>query len=93
MKGGKNLQPSTGVIGLETDNQVPTLVRLRVERHQRSVAARRVVEVENDVVAVGTRALREHQRIVAVKVDRVGKGHGGLDDDVHPLLKLWDFDG
>ena len=93
MRGWEDLQPSTRVIGLETDNQVPTLIRLRVERHERGVAARWVVELENDIVAVGTRALREHQRIMAVEMDGVGKRHWGLDDDVHPLLELGDLDG
>jgi hypothetical protein len=89
----ENLQPSARVIGLETDNQVPTLVRLRVERHQRGIAARRVVELKNDIVAVRTRALREHQRVVTVEVNGVGQGYWGLDDDVHPLLELGDLDG
>ena len=93
-KGGmEDLQPSARVIGLETDNQIPTLSGLRVERHERRIATRWVVELESDIVTVRTCALRENQRVMAMEMDRVGQGHWRLDDDVHPLLELGDLNG
>jgi hypothetical protein len=87
------LQPSSRVIGLERDNQISSLLSLRVERHERSIATRRIVELESHIITVGTSTLCEDKGVVAVEMDRVRQSHRRLNDDINPLLELGNLDG
>jgi len=84
--GWEYLQPCSRVIGLERDNQVPSLAGLRIERHERGVTARRIVELESYIITVGASTLCKDQGVVTVEMNWVRQRCGRLDDDVHPLF-------
>ncbi|TKW55332.1 hypothetical protein CTA1_12764 [Colletotrichum tanaceti] len=61
-------------------------------RQHGGVAAGRVVRLERHVARVGPLALGEDPEVVAVQVDGVRDGEGGLDDEVDPLVGLVELD-
>ena len=86
-------EPNTWVGGVEGDNEETRRVGRGVGWHNGNITARWVVKLERGGVRVSTKALREDQEVVTVKMDRMGKWDHALDDHVHPLAEVGHLDG
>lgn len=79
-------EPGARVISLPSHDEVS-----RGGKHS-GIATGRVASVEGDGAGVGSGALCEDEEVVAVEMNGVGDGEGGLDDKVDPLVGLVELD-
>lgn len=80
-------EPGTRVVGLESEHQVSTT------RKHGHITTRGVGRVEGrGGVGISTGSLGEDEEVVAVEMDWVRNGVGGLDDEVGPLVGSGELD-
>lgn len=77
-------QPSTGIVDLETNDEVAAHAR-GIAGHHRRVTARRVLGVEDNARVELTTTRSENEKVVAVEMNGVWQWNHALDDDVDPL--------